>query len=93
MTFNGSTYLGKASESILISRGGERTVGTWIMREQPTLLRDGVMVQTIRALTYSQVETGDEVVDAAGRRWSVIEVQTTSSGRGNPLFDLRVGAI
>ena len=86
-------YLGKSSEPVTISRDGVTTPATWLRREAPKLVGKGLWVQEIAALTYSEIETGNEVVDAAGRRWVAIEVSTSSFGGQNPLYDVRLGAV
>ena len=87
-------YLGKASEAVTIRHnGGATTAASWVTREAPELVRDGILVQQRFALTFDRIETGDEVVDSSARRWIAVEVKTTSSGGQHPLFDVRLGAV
>ena len=94
MKFAGSRYLGKAAKVVTITHnGGGTTAARWLIREAPQQIRDGILVQQVSALTFDPIETGDEVTDSAGRRWSVIDVKTTSSGEQHPLFNVRLGAV
>ena len=87
-------YLGKASEHVLIRHNdGATTVASWVTRESPQIARDGVLVQQRSALTFDRVEPGDQIEESAGRRWIVIEVETTSSAGQPPIYDVRLGAV
>ena len=84
-------YLGKSAEAVTIRHNGEMTPAKWLTREAPELVRDGVVVQAMGALTYDPIATGGQVEDSAGRRWIAVAVQTTSSGGQHPLYDVRLG--
>ena len=87
-------YLGKSAEAVTIHRsGGTSTAGTWLTREHPLDISDGVSVQQRFALTYATIQAGDEVTDSAGQRWVAIEVQSSASGEQHAIFDVRLGAV
>ena len=93
-TGNGKRYLGKAAEAVTIRHsGGATTAATWVVREAPKLVRNGILVQQRSALTYANIGDGDEVVDSSGLRWVVIEVQSSSFAGQHPLSDVRLGAV
>ena len=87
-------YLGKAAAAMTIHHGsGGTTAGTWLAREMPLDVGEIIAVQQKFALSYDRIETGDEVVDAAGLRWIVIEASMSSFAGQHSLTDMRLGAL
>ena len=86
-------YLGKSAEAVTIRHNGEVTPATWLTREHPLDISDGVSVQQRFALTYATIQAGDEVTDSAGLRWVVIEASMSSFAGQHSLSDVRLGAV
>lgn len=87
-------YLGKGAEAVTIRHnGGGTTAGTWLTREHPIDVGEVSAAQQQFALSYDRIQSGDEITDATGQRWIVIEASMSSFAGQHSLTDMRLGAV